>query len=168
MRVAIRAASKGMLLLASGLPLILLPAPSLSDNNCMTAIKAVKDDIDDRLGANIRKIEMIRAESFTGGSQRSPFGDADGIILFTFNTNMGRGTATAAQNRAAYNIMFSPNLTREYAIPIIQNCDQVASVRFFYWSWFAGWSLHPGGQIINDRCVDIGSRNLSWGENKCS
>lgn len=158
-------------LLISAVTASILSEPAKSQNTCSAVIQQVTNDVQGRLGASIDRVSIEKSGQFFGGELRSPFNNADEIVTFYLRSDMGRGTATPSQARAAYNIMQSSSLIRSYAEQIIKNCDPVVSVKFHYWSEFMGWSLLPGGSLSRDKCKFIGddpNGRLGWGEHYCS
>lgn len=161
---AIRPALFACLLVTADL--LAIPRPGHAQDRCEAVVGQVADDIQARLGAVIADFKIARAADFMGdASYRSPFADADGIVVFFLASDMGRGSTTRQQAQAAENIMNSPGLTRAYAQAIIAACAPVASVKFHFWEGFQGWSLRPGGVLVEDVCKD--ERDLRWGENFC-
>lgn len=159
----------GCLLMAGGLSAL---QPAAAQSRCSATIEQVKNDIENRLGAVVTDVSQMDVTAWKDGSEtmrtfESPFNNADEIVIFRLGSDMGRGSITRAQAQAAENIMSSPQLTRDYAARIITACDPVASVKFFYWEWFQGWSLHSGSVLKQDKCKNPDGSNLSWGENMC-
>lgn len=100
-------------------------------------------------------------------SYQSPFSNADEIVVFNLASDMGRGFVSRKQAQAAENIMNSSMLTRDYAQKIIAACEPVASVKFFYWEWYQGWSLQRNNDLVQDKCKSPDGSSLVWGENIC-
>ena len=117
-------------------------------------------------------IKRLSTTEFKGDSDmmqtyQSPFNNADEIVVFYLASAMGRGSVTHQQGQAGYNIMNSPQLTRTYAKQIISACEPVASVKFFYWEWYQGWSLRKGNELVEDECKNPDGSNYYWGQNIC-
>ena len=143
-----------------------------AQNRCQTAIDAVTIDIQARIGAVIGNIKKVNTAEWRGDGDfmqtyRSPFNNADEIVVFNLASDMGRGSITRKQGQAAENIMNSSQLTREYAQQIISVCKPVASVKFFYWEWYQGWSLYSNNELVEDKCKNPDGSNYYWGENVC-
>lgn len=148
--------------------------PALAQDVCQAAIQGVRGDIEERLGAVVSNVETKTVQQWRGdrsdlASFDTPFNNADQIVVFNLASDMGRGTISRRQGQAAENIMRSSQLTRSYADRIIKACDPVASVKFFYWEWFQGWSLFPRNDLRQDECVvPTGPGTiLRWGQNIC-
>lgn len=157
------------LLVASGVAA--LPAASAQER-CTETIAQVKEDIETRLGAVVSEVSRTNVAAWRGESEsmqtfESPFNNADEIVVFHLGSDMGRGSITRTQAQAAENLMNSPQLTRDYADRIIRACDPVASVKFAYWEWFQGWSLHRGDILKQDKCKHPDGSNFYWGDNFC-
>ena len=143
-----------------------------AQNGCQEAITEVSQDIEGRIGAVITRTERFNTARWRGDDEhmktfRSPFNNADEIIVFYLASSMGRGSITRRQGQAAENIMHSSKLTREYSQKIIAACEPVASVKFFYWEWYQGWSLNSDNQLVEDKCKNPDGSNYYWGENMC-
>ncbi len=143
-----------------------------AQDKCQSVLTGVREDIQGRIGAVISSTKSISAKEWRGDGEfmqtyQSPFNNADEIVVFYLASDMGRGPATRRQAQAAENIMNSSRLTREYAQQIISACEPVASVKFFYWEWFQGWSLHRNNELIEDKCKNPDGSNYYWGENVC-
>jgi hypothetical protein len=146
--------------------------PASAQYRCSAIIDQVRADTEQRVGAVVTEVSQTAVAEWKGESEtmrtfESPVNNADEIVVFRLGSDMGRGSITRAQAQAAENIMNSPQLTRDYADRIIGACDPVASVKFFYWEWFQGWSLHQGNVLKQDQCKTPDGSNLSWGENLC-
>ena len=142
-----------------------------AQDRCQAAIQGVTSDIQGRIGA-VTTIKRLSTAEFKGDSDmmqtyQSPFNNADEIVVFYLASAMGRGSVTRQQGQAGYNIMNSPQLTRKYAEQIISACDPVASVKFFYWEWYQGWSLRKGNELVEDECKNPDGSNYYWGQNIC-
>lgn len=142
-----------------------------AQNRCQAAIDGVTSDVQARIGAVIANIKRVNTAVWRDGREdmqtyQSPFNNADEIVVFYLASDMGRGSVTRKQGQAAENIMNSSQLTREYAQQIISACEPVASVKFFYWEWYQGWSLHGNNELVEDKCKDTWG-NYYWGENPC-
>ena len=143
-----------------------------AQNRCQAAIDVVTSDIQVRIGAVITNIKRVGIAEWRGDGDfmqtyQSPFNNADEIIVFYLASDMGRGSITRKQGQAAENIMNSSQLTREYAQQIVSACEPVASVKFFYWEWYQGWSLHRNNELVEDKCKNPDGSNYYWGENVC-
>lgn len=153
-----------------------LTSPSAhAQNRCQYAISEVIQDVEERIGAVISGVKLVstaewREEGSFTQSFQSPFNNADVIAIFYLASDMGRGSSstTRRQAQAAENLMNSSQLTREYAKKIISACEPVASVKFHYWEWFQGWSLHRNNELLEDKCKNPDSSNYYWGENFCA
>ncbi|MCS5700065.1 hypothetical protein NZK32_13550 [Cyanobium sp. FGCU-52] len=115
---------------------------------------------------------MSDADFYKPENTRSPFNEADRIVVFHLASHLalGKNAPTKRQGLAAENIMTSPLLTRAYAKQIIEACKSVASVKFFYWEWFQGWSLRKGKMLEADKCLELYDpkrKEIFWGENLC-
>ncbi len=145
---------------------------SKAQDKCQSVLTEVSADIQGRIGAVISSTKIISTQEWRGDGEfmqtyQSPFNNADEIVIFYLASDMGRGATTRKQAQAAENIMNSSRLTREYAQQIISACEPVASVKFFYWEWFQGWSLHRNNELIEDKCKNPDGSNYYWGENVC-
>ncbi len=143
-----------------------------AQDKCLASIELVKRDIQGRLGAVVSEVKSMNVDEWKSGADfmsniKSPFNDADHIVVIGLASHMGRENITQRQGQAAENIMSSPLLTRSYAKQIIEACEPVASVKFFYWEWYQGWSLHEGSILKEDKCKSPGESMFSWGENSC-
>lgn len=150
----------------------LLPRAASARDKCLDSIASVKSDIEERLGGVVTATKSMSVDDWKGDADfmreiESPFSDANLIVVFGLASHMGRGGISLKQGQAAENIMASPLLTRSYAKEIIESCEPVASVKFFYWEWYQGWSLHKGGVLKEDKCKEPGGSQLTWGENPC-
>jgi len=143
-----------------------------AQDRCQASIDGVTSDIQERIGAVIANTKRVSTAEWKGDAElmqtyKSPFNNADEIVVFYLASDMGRGSITRKQGQAAENIMNSSQLTREYAQQIISACDPVASVKFFYWEWYQGWSLHRNNELVEDKCKNPDGSNYYWGENVC-
>jgi hypothetical protein len=143
-----------------------------AQDQCLDSIELVKRDIQGRIGAVVPHVENMSDADFYGSENaRSPFTEADRIVVFYLASHMavGKTAPTKRQGLAAENIIASPLLTRTYAKQIIEACKSVASVKFHYYEWFQGWSLHKGKMLKEDKCLENtrSRREVSWGENLC-
>jgi len=143
-----------------------------AQNRCQAAIDGVTSDIQERIGAVIASTKRVSTAEWKGDGEimqtyKTPFNNADEIVVFYLASDMGRGSVNRKQGQAAENIMNSSQLTREYAQQIISACDPVASVKFFYWEWYQGWSLHRNNELVEDKCKNPDGSNYYWGENVC-
>lgn len=143
-----------------------------AQNSCQAAIYGVAADIQERIGAVIANTRRLSTAEWRGDNDfmqtyKSPFNNADEIVVFYLASDMGRGSITRKQGQAAENIMNSSQLTREYAQQIISACEPVASVKFFYWEWYQGWSLNRNNELVEDKCKNPDGTNYYWGENVC-
>jgi hypothetical protein len=143
-----------------------------TQDKCLDSIELVKRDIQGRLGAVISEVKSMNVDEWKRGvdymsNVKSPFNNADHIVVISLASHMGRGSITQRQGQSAENIMSSPLLTRFYAKQIIDACEPVASVKFFYWEWYQGWSLHEGSILKEDKCKSPGESMFLWGENNC-
>ena len=142
-----------------------------AQDGCQSAIEGVTRDIQGRIGA-VTTIKRLSTAEFRGDGDmmqtyKSPFNNADEIVVFYLGSAMGRGSVTRQQGQAGYNIMNSPQLTRTYAQQIISACEPVASVKFFYWEWYQGWSLNKDNELVEDKCKNPDGSNYYWGQNIC-
>jgi hypothetical protein len=142
-----------------------------AQDRCQAAIEGVSSDIQERIGA-VTTIKRVSTAEFRGEGEmmqtyRSPFSNADEIVVFYLASAMGRGSVTRQQGQAGYNIMNSPKLTKKYAQQIISACEPVASVKFFYWEWYQGWSLDKNNELVADECKNPDGSNYYWGQNIC-
>ena len=156
----------------SGFIDLLLPRASHAQDKCLDSIQRVKGDIEGRVGAVVTGVRTMNVDDWKRDAEfmqgvESPFSDANLIVVFGLASHMGRGSISPRQGQAAENIMSSPLLTRSYAKQIIESCEPVASVKFFYWEWYQGWSLHKGGVLKEDKCIMPGEGQMAWGENPC-
>jgi hypothetical protein len=162
-------------ILLSGILLVSQPATikeARAQDRCQAAIAGVKQDIQGRIGAVVNRIERVRTAEWRGDGDfmqtyKSPFRNADEIVVFNLASDMGRGSITRKQGQAAEDIMNSSQLTQKYAQRIISACEPVASVKFFYWEWFQGWSLHRNNELLEDKCKNPDGSKYYWGENIC-
>jgi hypothetical protein len=144
-----------------------------AQDQCLDSIELVKRDIQGRIGAVVPAVQnMSDADFYKLENARSPFTEADRIVVINLASHLavGKTAPTKIQGLAAENIMASPLLTRTYAKQIIEACKSVASVKFFYWEWFQGWSLHKGKMLKADKCLeqnDPKRKEIFWGENIC-
>jgi len=143
-----------------------------AQNRCQEAIDGVRSDIQVRIGAVIAHTKRASTAEWRGDrdymqTYKSPFNNADEIIVFYLTSDMERGSITRKQGQAAENIMNSSQLTRKYAQQIISACEPVASVKFSYWEWMKGWSLHSNNELVEDKCKNPDRSNFYWGENVC-
>ena len=141
-----------------------------AQDRCQAAIEGVRSDIQGRIGA-VTTVGRFSTAEFRGSSEsmetyQSPFNNADEIIIFSLKTEMDMQPVSRKQDRAGYNIMNSPKLTRTYAQKIISDCEPVASVKFSYWEWTQGWSLNKDNELVEDKCKNSDG-NLYWGQNLC-
>lgn len=148
------------------------PKEGKAQDRCQAAVSGVSSDIQGRIGAVITNIKKVSTVEWRGDGDfmqtyQSPFNNADEIVIFYLASDMGRGSITRKQGQAAENIMNSSQLTREYAQQIISACEPVASVKFFYWEWYQGWSLHKNNELVEDKCKNPDGTNYYWGENVC-
>lgn len=145
-----------------------------AQDKCQAALADASDDIQGRIGAVLTSTERVSTAKWRGDSEsmltyKSPLSNADEIVVFDLASEWQRGSAaTRRQGQAAENIMNSSQLTRDYAQKIISACNSVASVKFFYWEWYQGWSLHWPKNLVEDKCTAHGATSYYWGENKCS
>lgn len=150
---------------------LILMKEGKAQDRCQAAIEGVTSDIQGRIGA-VTTIKRLSTAEFKGESEemqtyQSPFNNADEIIVFYLATAMGRQPVSRKQGQAGYNIMNSPKLTRTYAQKIISACEPVASVKFFYWEWYQGWSLNKDNELVEDECKNPDGSNYYWGQNFC-
>jgi len=143
-----------------------------AQDRCQAAIEGVSSDIQGRIGGVINNIKRIGTAEWRGDdafmqTYQSPFNNANEIVIFYLASDMGRGSITRKQGQAAENIMNSSQLTREYSQQIISACEPVASVKFFYWEWYQGWSLHSNNELVEDKCKNPDGSSYYWGENVC-
>lgn len=143
-----------------------------AQDGCQAAIEGVKFDIQGRIGAVVSNVKRVSTIEWKGDGEfmknyQSPFNNADEIIVLHLASHMGRGSITRKQGQAAENIMNSSQLTREYAEQITSTCGPVASVKFFYWEWYQGWSLHRNNELVEDKCKNPDGSKFYWGENVC-
>jgi len=169
--IAIRTFSR--IILAASLAITIQSGPAAGQDQCLNSISEVRQDIEGRVGAVVGDIKSISLEEWKGDNEyattiRSPFSNASHIVVFYLVSDMGRDRAvTRQQAQAAENIMSSSLLTRSYADKIIKACEPGASVKFYYWEWFQGWSLHDGNILKEDQCKSPRGDQLYWGDNIC-
>ena len=147
--------------------------PAAATNRCDAAIQAVRADIEAKRGAVVQQVRRLTVATWKRDNPtlqgfESPLPEADQIVVIALAAEAGPGTVTARHGAMAQTIMDSPQLTRRYAERIIAACQAVASVKFFHWEWYQGWSLFPQRQLREDRCLPPGvDLQLRWGENAC-
>lgn len=147
---------------------------AIAQDGCTSTMASVSKDMQSRVGALISEVKEYSPSQFASlyfqenYTYNSPFNNADRIVIFYLASDMGRGTATQNQSRAGSNLVDSPQLTKDYSRQIIDACKRVASVKFHYWNWFTGYSLHSDGQLLKDNCIEARRSNPYWGELPCA
>jgi hypothetical protein len=161
--------------------------PLRAQDRCQIAISFVRNDVQNRLGAEIGAVTVETDQQFRekylaadryGGERwappaammqqfRSPFRNRNQIVTFSLKAYFpGDPGGNQRQNAAAEDIMRSPRLIGSYAERIITACSGVASVKFFFYESSTGWSLHPGNVLRLDQGKLLDHRaRFRWGEN---
>ena len=142
---------------------------SRSSNNsfaqCYHAIEEIKRDVELTRKGKVAYIDVyeVKPEELFDGS---PFPRKTAIRFSLGDQRMK--PATESQLQASLKII-NPSLTKEYAVKIIDNCDEVVGVtigRSFSGNSYS-YSYMGKGEIKEDTCVEH-PKVRQWGERWCS
>jgi hypothetical protein len=158
------------LLLASLIATLNKDAHAQSLGACESAISAMKNDIEERVGGKVEAINENRAKD-----PPSPFTGRDAELnVFLSNipgTVRGRNPATPSQSAKNHAITNSRSLMNSYSRQIIESCPKIARVTFTQGFHSEGvFVLMRNGTVSRAECRYPGGgnlQNLKWGEELC-